>query len=138
MNKKKTSTEVCQALQKIFARFGIPERVMSDNGPPFNSAEYVHFAVEWGFEIKHSSPRYPQSNGEVERAVQTVTNLIKKEKDSEKVLLAYRSAPLSCGFSPAELLMGRKISTFVPTLDTSLDPNGQICANYKKQRMHKS
>ena len=122
MNKKKTSTEVCQALQKIFARFGIPERVMSDNGPPFNSVEYVHFAAEWGFEIKHSSPRYPQSNGEVERAVQTVKNVIKKEKDSEKVLLAYRSAPLSCGFSPAELLMGRKIRTLVPMLDTSLDP----------------
>ena len=48
MNKKKTSTELSQALQKIFARFGIPERVLSNNGPPFNSSEYVHFAVEWG------------------------------------------------------------------------------------------
>ena len=71
---------MCQALQKIFARFGIPERVMSDHGPPFNSAEYVHFAAEWGFEIKHSSPRYPQLNGEVEQAVQTVKNLIKTLK----------------------------------------------------------
>ena len=48
--------------------------------------------------------------------------MIKKEKESEKVLLAYRSGPLSCGFSPAELLMRRKIRTFVPTLDTLLDP----------------
>ena len=84
MNKKKTSTEVCQALHNIFARFGIPESVMSDNGSPFNSAEYVHFAAQWGFEIRHSSPRYPQSNGEVERAVQTVKNLIKKKKTLKK------------------------------------------------------
>ncbi|CAB4002104.1 sec1 family domain-containing 2 [Paramuricea clavata] len=84
MNKSKTATEVCKALQTVFARFRIPERVVSDNGPPFNSAEYVFFASEWGFEIENSSPKYPQSNGEAERAVQTIKKLIKKEKDRNK------------------------------------------------------
>ena len=122
MNKSKTATEVCKAMQTVFARFGIPERVVSDNGPPFNSAQYVLFSREWGFEIKNSSPKYPQSNGEAERAVQTVKKIMKKEKDIDKVLLAYRSAPLSCGHSPAELLMGRKIRTMVPIMDALLDP----------------
>jgi transposase InsO family protein len=70
--KSKTATEVCKVMQTVFARFGIPEKVISENGPPFNSAQYVMFAQEWGFEIKNSSPKYPQSNGEAERAVQTV------------------------------------------------------------------
>ena len=131
MNKSKMATEVCKALQTVFVRFGIPERVVSDNGPPFNSAEYVLFASEWGFEIKNSSPKYPQSNGEAERAVQTIKKLIKKEKDRNKVLLAYRSAPLACGVSPAELLMGRKLRTTVPTFHTLLDPK---CVDVQKLR----
>jgi hypothetical protein len=120
MKKNKTATEVCRVLKSIFSRHGIPERVKSDNGPPFDSGEYLHFANEWGFEVRHSSPKYPQSNGEVERAVQTIKRLLKKEK--EKALLAYRSTPLSCGYSPAELLMGRKIRTTVPTFHKLLTP----------------
>ena len=109
-------------MKSIFSRYGIPEKVKSDNGPPFNSGEYLQFANEWGFEVGHSSPKYPKSNGEVERAVQTVKRLLKKEKDKEKALLAYRSTPLSCGYSPAELLMGRKIRTTVPVFHTLLTP----------------
>ena len=108
-------------MKSIFSRYGIPEKVKSDNGLPFNSSEYLQFANEWGFEVSHSSPKYPQSNGEVERAVQTVKRLLKKEKDKEKALLAYRS-PLLCGHSPAELLMGRKIRTTVPVFHTLLTP----------------
>ena len=37
-------------------------------------------------------------------------------------MLAYRSTPLSCGYSPAELLMGRKIRTTVPTFHKLLTP----------------
>ena len=37
-------------------------------------------------------------------------------------MLAYRSTPLSCGYSPAELLMGRKIRTTVPTFHKLLPP----------------
>ena len=63
LRKSKTATEVIKALKAIFARHGIPEKVQSDNGPPFDSADYTDFAREWGFEISPSSPRYPQSNG---------------------------------------------------------------------------
>ena len=66
MKKNKTATKVCKVLKPIFSRHGILGRVKSDNGPPFDSDEYLHFVNEWGFEVRHSSPKYPQSNGEVE------------------------------------------------------------------------
>ena len=100
LRKNKTASEIIRALKAIFARNGIPEKVCSDNGPPYDSQEYSHFAREWGFQIAPSSPRYAQSNGEAERAVQTVKNIL-KEKDKEIALLAYRSTPLSNGYSPA-------------------------------------
>ena len=66
----------------------IPEQLRSDNGPQFNSAEFAQFAKEWGFHLNTTSPKFPQANGEVERAVKTVKSVLKKEKDSAKALLA--------------------------------------------------
>ena len=122
MNKNKKGTEVVRALKSIMARHGIPERIRSDNGPPFDSGEYAKFANEWGFAITTSSPKFPRSNGEAERAVQTAKSILKKERDQAKALLAYRSTPLSCGYSSAQLLMGRCICSTVPTFLSQLDP----------------
>ena len=56
------SSEVIRALKCMFARHGIPGQVRSDNGPQFDSAEFSHFANEWGFKHSTSSPRFPQAN----------------------------------------------------------------------------
>ena len=101
MNKNKKDTEVVRALTSIMACHGIPERIRSDNGPPFDSGEYAKFANGCGFAITTSSPKFPRSNGEAERAVQTAKSIVKKERDQAKALLAYRSTPLSCGYLPA-------------------------------------
>ena len=81
----------------IFARYGIPEVVVSDNGPQYTSTRYAKFAKDYGFLHFTSSPYHPQGNGEAERAVQTVKNLLKKVDDPYKALLAYRST-LGSGF----------------------------------------
>ena len=123
LKKTTQSHKVIRTIKGIFARHGIPEQVRSDNGPQYASAEFTHFATEWGFKHVTSSPRFPQSNGEVERAVKTTKSLLKKEKDPTKGLLAYRSTPLACGYSPSELLMGRKLRNTIPTFHTNLNPS---------------
>ena len=59
----------------------MPEEVVSDNGPQFSLRTFQNFSREYGFEHITSSPLYPQSNGEAERAIRTVKSLWKKEKD---------------------------------------------------------
>ena len=118
-----TSPDVAVHLKSMFARHGIPDQLLSDNGPQFSASSFAKFAEEYGFTHITTSPRYPQANGQVERAVQTVKNLLKKAADPYKALMAYRATPLESGISPAELLMGRKIRTTVPTLPALLCPN---------------
>ena len=122
VNKLTQSRDIVGHLKAIFAGHGIPEQLRSDNGPQFNSTEFAQFAKEWGFQHNTTSPKFPQANGEVKRAVKTVKSTLKKEKDPAKALLAYKSTPLACGFSPAILFMGRRLQTSIPTFNTNLTP----------------
>ena len=54
------------------------------------------------FIIITNSPLYPQRNGEAERVVKTIKALLIKASDPSMALLAYRTTPLQCGFSPAD------------------------------------
>lgn len=110
-----------QAVKSIFATHGIPEVVVSDNGRQFASAEFREFGQTYQFTHTTSSPRYPQSNGEAERAVQTVKKLLKKARPHIALLMC-RATPFANGPSPAEILMGRKLSTKVLTLPSTHDP----------------
>ena len=118
-----TSPAIINHLKSIFSRHGIPERFVSDNGPQYTSSDFASFAHEYGFHHVTSSPRYPQANGEAERAVATVKSTLEKSKDPYLAMLVYRSTPLQHGFSPAEMLMGRRLRTTLPSTKEMMKPS---------------
>ena len=77
-----TTASVVSAISQVFREHGIPERLISDNGTPFFSTEFRAFARKCGFSHDTSSPRYPQSNGLVERNIQTIKNTMVKAKET--------------------------------------------------------
>ena len=116
------SSTVIGKLKNIFARTGIPETLISDNGTQFVSEECSQFLKDWGVSQITSSPHYPQSNGEAERGV-AIAKSILRQPDPFLALLAYRATPVQpTGVSPAELACGRKLRTKLPTLPESLIP----------------
>ena len=118
-----TSTAVIKRLKAQFARHGIPMKLRTDNGPQYSSQEFRQFCASYHIEHVTSSPRYPQSNGEAERAVQTVKRLWRKCEDKQLALLNYRTSPLaSCNKSPAQLLMGRRPRNLLPRSTHVLRP----------------
>ena len=122
-----TSGTIISVLKTVFSRYGIPEQLISDNGPQFASREMKMFSASYGFEHVTSSPHYPQGNGQAERAVQTTKRLLSSGADPALSLLSYRTTAMPwCGYSPAELLMGRRLRTQVPKLPNSLFPTGLI------------
>lgn len=116
------ASAVIQKMKAIFSRHGVPDTLISDNGPQFSATEFAEFAKDYSFQHLTSSPRYPQSNGEAERAVRTVKALLQKNEDPHKALMAYRATPLAHGASPAQLLMGRNIQTPLPVCPSTLTP----------------
>ena len=67
--KRITSTTVITACKVQFARDGIPDVLITDNGTQFSSSEFAKFTEVWKFEYKTSSPHHPQSNGKAQNAV---------------------------------------------------------------------
>lgn len=113
-----TSRTVIEKLSCIFARYGIPLEVCSDNGPQFASHEFAVFASRYEFQHITSSPGFPQSNGLAEKGVQIVKKILKRTQETQQDfwlgLLSYRATPLEDGRSPGELLQGRRLRTRLP------------------------
>ncbi|UYV76145.1 hypothetical protein LAZ67_13002839 [Cordylochernes scorpioides] len=131
--KKSESTKaemVIEKLKEVFARCGVPEIMMTDNGPPFQSTEMMEFAKEWNVTHTTSSPRFPQSNGMIERTIQTLKSTIIKcqqsKQDIYQALLLLRNTEHNSLPSPAIMLYGRKQRLFLP-MKTTLMNESRIC-----------
>nr|XP_006815368.1 PREDICTED: uncharacterized protein K02A2.6-like [Saccoglossus kowalevskii] len=121
------SQSVISATKSMFARFGIPKEVVTDNGPQFSSHEYAYFAKQWGFCHTTSSPGYAQANGQIERTVQTVKEMIKKCEETGHdpyiALLNFRNTPVdTVNKSPAQLLQSRRLASKLPVTEELLKP----------------
>ena len=113
-----SSSATIQQLIIVFAQFGLPETVVTDNGLCFTSEEFSKFLSSNGIVHIRSAPYHPSTNGLAERAVQIFKRGFKKMKEgtmSDKIsrfLLSYRMTPqTTTGCSPAELLFGRPLRT---------------------------
>lgn len=116
-----SSATIISKLTEMFARYGDPDTIVSDNGTQFVSAQFSKFVTERGIAHMRTAPYHPQSNGQAERFVGTLKRALAKLKNEgtskenlETFLQTYRSTPRMDSMSPAELFLNRKIKT---TLD---------------------
>ena len=113
-----TSEVVIEELRTCFARFGLPELTVMDNGPCFKSEEFESFLRKNGIRRVTSAPYHPASNGLAERGVKIVKRGLRKviagtlKARLATVLCTYRMTPqTTTGVSPSELLMGKRLRT---------------------------
>ncbi|UYV60291.1 K02A2.6-like, partial [Cordylochernes scorpioides] len=123
-----TSAYFCiNFMRNCIARYGFPQVVVSDNGPPFFSSDFGDFWSKNGISHVTSPPYHPKSNGQAEVSVREVKKLLKKqlyENEQVELNLALSRAlffirtdvNIRKGTSPAELFLGRKIRSRLSVL----------------------
>ena len=121
------STTLIKFFKEQFSRHGIPDVLMTDNGPQYTSQEFKDFTQEWEFKHISSSPHHSRSNGKAESAVKVVQSLLKKaiadNKDPWLALLDYRNTPTAgIKSSPCQRLMSRRTRTLLSISSNLLYP----------------
>ena len=123
--KSTTSAKIIEAITPMFARFGVPFSLRTDNGPQFVSEEFESFLQAHGAEHHRTTPLWPRANGDVERQNRSllkslqIANVEGKNWRTELVtwLAAYRSTPqATTDATPFYLMFGREMRTKLPEL----------------------
>ena len=124
-----TTEKTLEVLRNLFAAYGLPEQLVSDNGSQFPAAEFEECMKANGIKHIKSSHYHPSTNGEAERFVQTFKHALKMGRSDKgslqqklaKFLLTYRSTPnATTGVSPAELFLKHSLRTKLDLLRPSL------------------
>ena len=126
-----TSSTVIKTLKSLFTRYGVPDMIISDNGPQFTSEPLQ-------LNIQHitSSPRYPESNGKVENAIKRLFTKCRHANQSEfQALLDWHNTPTEgIGSSPAQQFLERRCRTLLPLTEEMLKPVYDTSADYQALR----
>ena len=126
-----TSQTTIHAFRGLFASYGLPWQLVSDNGIQLTSEEFDHFLpVDC---VKHilSSPYHPSTNGAVEWFVGSLKQALRSVNSADlhfnlmSFLMTYRTTPhATTNASPCELFFKRHIRTrldlFKPDLQKSV------------------
>lgn len=120
---KITAQETIKRLKRIFRTWGPPRTITLDNAKQFVSLEFEEFCKQSGIHLNHSSPYWPQANGEVERQNRSLLKRMKIanalyddwKAELDQYLQLYNNTPHTItGMAPSELLQNRKVRTKLP------------------------
>jgi hypothetical protein len=139
-----------EKMKGIFATYGTPRTIESDNGPPFNGKEFAQFAEEEGFKHHRITPLHPRANGQAENFMrlinktEQIANIQGKTKAErrnaiQEMLVAYRATPHpATNVTPYEAMKNREMRTKLDYEDPEEERNpkeeeiDQRDAKYKK------
>jgi len=136
-----TTNAIVSILEEWFNLFGWPSHIRSDGGPQFG-AQFKLWCDEKNISHELSAPYNPKSNGLAESGVKIVKNIILKcietGEDPRRALYEWRNVPRLDGFSPAQLMFGRRQFTSVPAHSSAFSPIDVNQAMEAKDKVFKS
>ena len=84
-----TAEKTCEVLRTLFASYGLPEEIVTDNGPQFISTVFKTFLRQNGVKQTLVPPYHPASNGAAERSVQILKRSLEKQVLQREILYQY-------------------------------------------------
>ena len=141
----KDTSSACtiKLIRNVFAHFGLPLTLVSDNGPNFVSKEFELFLQKNGICHVTSAPYQPSTNGQAENSVKNLKNFLKHcagedwKVKLDKFLFQYRVTPhATTGVSPAELMFGRKLRTVFDLVHPNKGVKETVLSKQESQKAH--
>ena len=125
--KNEMTTSVINALQGIYCDFGLPRKIISDNGPCFRSEDFKEFHGKLGVSTDTISSYNHASLGSAEHMVQTVKQImVKNPQNAWLAMLIFKATMIpEIQKSPSELLNSHKYRTNLPMIDFSQSRNDE-------------
>ena len=78
LNEDIAAASVISVTKAQFARYGVPDKFLTDNGPQYVSQEVLNFAKAYDFMLLTRSPYYARATGKAESAVKDAKKMLKK------------------------------------------------------------
>lgn len=114
-----TTNLTIKILRSLFARYGLPKELCTDNGPAFTSIDFQNFLSNSGIKHLTGAPYNPETNGQAESGVKILKKAILKGRSDgitdinlivNQFLFQYRNTPhTTTGEKPSKLLIGRSL-----------------------------
>ena len=122
--KSEMATSVINALKGVYCDFGLPKKVLTDNGPCFRSVDFKEFHTKLGVTTDTISSYNHASLGFTERMVQTVKQImVKNPQNAWLAMLIFKATMIpEVQKSPSELLNSHKYRTNLPMIDFTHEP----------------
>lgn len=115
-----TAQETKEQFQHFFSLFGTPKRIVTDAGRNFQNLELTRYLDMWGVNYHFVTPDVHRGNGQVERYMRTIMNLLRIEtkiqsewaKHLWKIQLVLNTTvQKTIGMTPLQALLGITTST---------------------------
>ncbi|XP_058042578.1 uncharacterized protein K02A2.6-like [Ahaetulla prasina] len=137
-----TAEAVISVLRHLFVTHGLPDTLVSDNGPQFTATQFEGYLAEEGIRHVLSAPFHPATNGLAERFVRSAKEALSRIRPGDWqtkidtfLAVQHRTPCVTTGRSPAELLMGRKLRCPLDRLNPNYTPDGYKGAHGKTRGM---
>ena len=118
--------------REYFTNFNIPEEIATDGGPQMMSDLFQKSLKAWGVRHRLSAAYHAHANCRAEVAVKVGKRMLRDNVghngtlDTDKVmraLLQFRNTPMQdCRRSPAQMVFGRAMRDFIPSLQYKYEP----------------
>ena len=126
------SKSLVRNLREWCETFNIPEEIATNGGPQMTSTVFLDALKAWGIRHRLSSSYYPHSNCRAELAVKSGKRLLRENMGPDgtldtnwfmRAIMQFRNTPMQdCKRSPAQIVFGRQLRDFLPTLLHKYEP----------------
>lgn len=126
-----SARKLINTLDRIFSTYGIPNVIVSVNGPPFKSHEIKEYLQLKGVQHRRIQPLWPQANAYAEKFMTSLNKIVRaafiegkdwKRETYNFFFIAYRNSPHSTTKEPpAEMMFQRKLRHMLPSATTKIN-----------------